>query len=138
MDLISLTEQIVKSLALHKDSVSVKEFPTDEENEITADEYYTAETTDEATTISDAEIDTMANLDKWLDGAGGKENTLVDTLGKSIASLDIADPTEGIAESITKSVGKAAKSYVSKLFDERDATDNNQPTKSEDEIDLGV
>ncbi|MBE6150402.1 MAG: KH domain-containing protein [Firmicutes bacterium] len=34
MDLISLTEQIVKSLALHKDSVSVKEFPTDEENEI--------------------------------------------------------------------------------------------------------
>ena len=34
MDLISLTEQIVKSLALHKDSVSVKEFPTDEVNEI--------------------------------------------------------------------------------------------------------
>ena len=34
MDLISLTEQIVKSLALHKDSVSVKEFPTDVENEI--------------------------------------------------------------------------------------------------------
>lgn len=34
MDLISLTEEIVKSLALHKDSVSVKEFPTDEENEI--------------------------------------------------------------------------------------------------------
>ena len=34
MDLVSLTEQIVKSLALHKDSVSVKEFPTDEENEI--------------------------------------------------------------------------------------------------------
>ena len=34
MDLIVLTEQIVKSLALHKDSVSVKEFPTDEENEI--------------------------------------------------------------------------------------------------------
>ena len=32
MDLISLTEQIVKSLALHKDSVSVKEFPTEEEN----------------------------------------------------------------------------------------------------------
>ncbi len=34
MDLISLTEQIVKSLALHKDSVSVKEFPTEDENEI--------------------------------------------------------------------------------------------------------
>lgn len=34
MDLISLTEEIVKSLALHKESVSVKEFPTDEENEI--------------------------------------------------------------------------------------------------------
>lgn len=34
MDLISLTEEIVKSLALHKDSVSVKEFPTDEDDEI--------------------------------------------------------------------------------------------------------
>ena len=34
MDLVSLTEQIVKSLAMNKDSVSVKQFPTDEENEI--------------------------------------------------------------------------------------------------------
>ena len=34
MDLISLTEEIVKSLALNKDSVSVKEFPTEDENEI--------------------------------------------------------------------------------------------------------
>lgn len=34
MDLISLTEEIVESLALHKDSVSVKEFPTDEDDEI--------------------------------------------------------------------------------------------------------
>ena len=32
MDLIALTEEIVKSLALNKDSVSVKEFPTEEEN----------------------------------------------------------------------------------------------------------
>lgn len=34
MDLVSLTEEIVKSLALNKDSVSVKEFPSDNENEI--------------------------------------------------------------------------------------------------------
>jgi predicted RNA-binding protein YlqC (UPF0109 family) len=34
MDLIALTEEIVKSLALNKDSVSVKEFPTDNEGEI--------------------------------------------------------------------------------------------------------
>ena len=34
MDLVSLTEQIVKSLALKKDAVSVKEFPTDNEDEI--------------------------------------------------------------------------------------------------------
>ena len=32
MDLISLTEKIVKSLVEDKDSVSVKEFETDEEN----------------------------------------------------------------------------------------------------------
>ena len=34
MDLVNLTEQIVKSLALKKDAVSVKEFPTDNEDEI--------------------------------------------------------------------------------------------------------
>ncbi len=34
MDLVSLTEEIVKSLALNKDSVSVKEFPTENEDEI--------------------------------------------------------------------------------------------------------
>jgi len=34
MDLISLTEEIIKSLAMNKDSVSVKEFPTDNEDEI--------------------------------------------------------------------------------------------------------
>lgn len=34
MDLVALTEEIVKSLAMKKDSVSVKEFPTDNENEI--------------------------------------------------------------------------------------------------------
>ena len=32
MNLIELTEEIVKSLVVHKDGVSVKEFPTDEEN----------------------------------------------------------------------------------------------------------
>ena len=32
MNLIELTEEIVKSLVIHKDGVSVKEFPTDEEN----------------------------------------------------------------------------------------------------------
>lgn len=32
MDLVSLTEKIVKSLVLDEDSVSVKEFPTEEEN----------------------------------------------------------------------------------------------------------
>lgn len=32
MDLVELTEEIVKSIVLHKDGVSVKEFPTDEEN----------------------------------------------------------------------------------------------------------
>lgn len=34
MDLVSLTEYIVKSLVVNKDDVSVKEFPTDEENTI--------------------------------------------------------------------------------------------------------
>ena len=34
MDLVKLTEEIVKSLVINKDSVSVKEFPTDEENVI--------------------------------------------------------------------------------------------------------
>ncbi len=34
MDLVVLTEEIVKLLALNKESVSVKEFPTDDENEI--------------------------------------------------------------------------------------------------------
>ena len=33
MDLVALTEEIVKSLAMKKDSVSVKEFPTENENE---------------------------------------------------------------------------------------------------------
>lgn len=32
MDLVELTEEIVKSLVIHKDGVSVKEFPTEEEN----------------------------------------------------------------------------------------------------------
>ncbi len=32
MNLIELTEEIVKSLVVHKEGVSVKEFPTDEEN----------------------------------------------------------------------------------------------------------
>ena len=32
MNLIELTEEIVKSLVVHKDGVSVKEFPTEEEN----------------------------------------------------------------------------------------------------------
>lgn len=34
MDLVSLTEKIVKSIVLDGDAVSVKEFPTDEENVI--------------------------------------------------------------------------------------------------------
>ena len=34
MDLVLLTEELVKALAVNKDDVSVKEFPTDEENEI--------------------------------------------------------------------------------------------------------
>ena len=34
MDLVKLTEEIVKSLVVNKDSVSVKEFPTEEENVI--------------------------------------------------------------------------------------------------------
>lgn len=34
MDLVSLTEEIVKSLVINTDAVSVKEFPTDEENVI--------------------------------------------------------------------------------------------------------
>ncbi len=34
MDLVLLTEELVKSLALDKESVSVKEFDTDEENTI--------------------------------------------------------------------------------------------------------
>ena len=34
MELVELTEQIVKSLVTDEDSVSVKEFPTDEENVI--------------------------------------------------------------------------------------------------------
>ena len=34
MDLVKLTETLVKSLAVDKDSVSVKEFPTDEKDEI--------------------------------------------------------------------------------------------------------
>lgn len=32
MDLVTLTEEIVKSLVVDTDAVSVKEFPTDEEN----------------------------------------------------------------------------------------------------------
>ena len=34
MDLVSLTEKIVKSIVKDEDSVSVKEFPTEEENVI--------------------------------------------------------------------------------------------------------
>ena len=34
MELVELTEQIVKSLVTDEDSVSVKEFPTEEENVI--------------------------------------------------------------------------------------------------------
>ena len=34
MELVALTEFIVKSLVINKDDVSVKEFPTDEENTI--------------------------------------------------------------------------------------------------------
>lgn len=34
MKLVALTEFIVKSLVINKDDVSVKEFPTDEENTI--------------------------------------------------------------------------------------------------------
>ena len=32
MDLVKLTEEIVKSLVVNEDAVSVKEFPTEEEN----------------------------------------------------------------------------------------------------------
>ena len=34
MDLVELTEEIVKSLVVNEEAVSVKEFPTDEENTI--------------------------------------------------------------------------------------------------------
>ena len=34
MDLVALTEEIVKSLVIHKDGVSVKEFPTDDDKVI--------------------------------------------------------------------------------------------------------
>ncbi len=34
MDLVELTEEIVKSLVVHSDGVSVKEFPTEEEDVI--------------------------------------------------------------------------------------------------------
>lgn len=34
MDLVSLTEEIVKSLVVHKEGVSVKEFPTEDEKVI--------------------------------------------------------------------------------------------------------
>lgn len=34
MDLVQLTDEIVKSLVVDQDGVSVKEFPTDEENVI--------------------------------------------------------------------------------------------------------
>ena len=34
MDLVKLTEDLVKSVVLNEDSVSVKEFPTEEENVI--------------------------------------------------------------------------------------------------------
>ena len=34
MDLLQLTEEIIKSLVVDQDGVSVKEFPTDEENVI--------------------------------------------------------------------------------------------------------
>ena len=34
MELVALTEFIVKSLVINKDDVTVKEFPTDEENTI--------------------------------------------------------------------------------------------------------
>ena len=34
MDLVQLTEEIVKSLVVNQDAVSVKEFPTEEENTI--------------------------------------------------------------------------------------------------------
>lgn len=34
MDLVTLTEEIVKSLVVDSEAVSVKEFPTDEENVI--------------------------------------------------------------------------------------------------------
>lgn len=34
MDLVKLTESIVKSLVVNEDSVSVKEFPTEEDNVI--------------------------------------------------------------------------------------------------------
>lgn len=34
MDLVKLTEEIVKSLVVNEDAVSVKEFPTDEDNVI--------------------------------------------------------------------------------------------------------
>ena len=34
MSLVELTEEIVKSLVVHKEGVSVKEFPTEEENVI--------------------------------------------------------------------------------------------------------
>ncbi|MDD6878777.1 MAG: KH domain-containing protein [bacterium] len=32
MDLVLLTEELIKALAVNKDDVSVKEFPSDEEN----------------------------------------------------------------------------------------------------------
>ena len=34
MDLVALTEEIVKSLVIHKDGVSVKEFPTEDDKVI--------------------------------------------------------------------------------------------------------
>ena len=34
MDLVKLTEDLVKSVVINEDSVSVKEFPTDDENTI--------------------------------------------------------------------------------------------------------
>ena len=34
MDLVSLTEKIIKSIVLDEDAVSVKEFPSDDENTI--------------------------------------------------------------------------------------------------------
>lgn len=110
---------------------------TTEEKEIISNENYVAPSENEATTISQVEIDEMADLDGYLDKMVNvleKSDSVVNqVLAKSISALEASDFGQVIEEKI-ESVMSGKKAQLFAKRDEMDAKETEQVT---DDIEYG-